>query len=152
MISGHSQSCRNNTNCSKTKDYKFSWLPAIVIAVLPKCPFCIMAYSGAVSMCSGKMLFPNADAYSGYIIVALSLLVLFGIILNKKGRRTWIAAFIASLGIVLLTISQFYYLSQSIYYIACFALFFGIWFNGSFGYFYNKFFQKSSNSFTSNLN
>lgn len=147
MISGHSQSCSNNTNCKRTKEHKFSWLPAIIIAVLPKCPFCIMAYSGAVSMCSGKMLFPNADAYSGYIIVGLSLLVLFGILLNNKGMRTWFATLIASLGIILLIISQFFYLSQSIYYLACFVLFFGIWFNGSFGYFYNKFIRQSSNSF-----
>lgn len=150
-MSGQFNSCSNNTNCSKRKEYKLSWLPAIFIAILPKCPFCIMAYSGAVSMCSGKMLFPNADTYSGYIIVGLSLLVLLGILLNNKGKRTWIAATIASMGILLLTISQFLYLSQSIYYIASVVLFFGIWYNGSFAYFYKRHLKQPSNAFNSNI-
>jgi len=135
---------KNVSQCSKcrgAKKYNFSWLPAIIIAFLPKCPLCIMAYSGAVSMCTGTKYFPNADVYSGYIIVSLSLVVLLGIFLNRKGLRTWIAASIASVGILLLTISQFIYLSESLYYLASATLFFGIWFNGSFGYFYKKYFK-----------
>ena len=134
--------CSQSGKCKNRKKTNLSWLPAIFIAILPKCPFCIMAYSGAMSMCSGNMLFPNADAYSGYIIVGLSIIVLLGILLNHKGTRTWIAAFIACIGIGLLTISQFVSLSESLYYLASFILFFGIWFNGSFTYFYNKFSNK----------
>lgn len=135
-------SCTKNQVC-KAKSYSklTSWLPAFIIAILPKCPFCIMAYSGAMSMCSGKMLFPNADTYSSYFILGLSLVVLLGVLLNQKGKTTWIAVGITSLGILLLFISQFYNISETLYYTAVGLLFFGIWFNGSFKYFYNKYFN-----------
>ena len=151
-MQGHLKPCSDNAKCRKSRRYNLSWLPAIVIAILPKCPFCIMAYSGAVSMCAGSNYFPNADAYSGYFIVGLSLVILLGILLNKRGIRTWIAASLAGVGIILLSISQFVYLSESIYYLASFTLFFGIWFNGSFGYFYNKIILLTSNKYKSKLN
>ena len=132
------KACKNKAGYSSV-----SWLPAIFIAILPKCPFCIMAYSGAMSMCSGKMLFPNADTYSGYFIVAISFIVILGIILNYKGTQTWWAVSFAILGSVIIGISQFITLSEHIYYLGAFVLFFGIWLNGSFTYFYNKFLQKT---------
>ena len=137
------KSCHTHKGCKKNRFSQLSWLPAVFIAILPKCPFCIMAYSGAVSMCSGKMLFPNADTYSGYIIIGLSLLILLSILLNHKGRQTWIAAGIVSVGISLLVCSQYVYMSEPLYFLASFALFFGIWYNGSFKFFYNKFFNKN---------
>ena len=100
-----------------------------------------MAYSGAVSMCSGKMLYPNAGSISTYIIIGLSLVVLLGIVLNRRDKRTWIALSIASAGILLLCISQFLLFSEVLYYVAVGLIFFGIWFNGSFTYFYQKYFN-----------
>jgi len=144
------KACHNKfAKKSKGKSAVFPILTGLLIAILPKCPFCIMAYSGAVSLCSGKMLFPNANTYSGYIIVGLSILVLLGILLNFKGKRTWIAAGITFFGMLLLTISQFYSISESLYYIAVAFLFFGIWYNGSFHYFYRNFFQHFFNKINS---
>ncbi len=136
--------CGNGVTCraSKKKSSAYSWLPAILIAILPKCPFCIMAYSGAMSLCSGKMLYPHANSSAGYIIVGIALIVLLGIVFNFRGRRTWIAATIAGLGICLLAISQFYYISEVLYYVAVVLLFFGVWFNGSFYYFYDRFINR----------
>lgn len=134
--------------CEKKSSYaSISWLPAIVIAILPKCPFCIMAYSGAMSLCSGKMIFPNAHSYSGYFIVGISLIVILGILLNYKGRITCWSAGCASLGVAIITISQFVNLSEPLYYLGVFVLFFGIWLNGSFTYFNNRFFKRTINIF-----
>jgi len=142
----HSKPCNSHSACHKRNKNYISWLPAIFIAILPKCPFCIMAYSGAMSMCSGKMFFPNADSYSSYIILALSLLILLSILLNHKGTKTWIAASIVLVGISLLTLSQYLLMSEPLYYLASFVLFFGIWYNGSFAFFFNKYFRKNLNT------
>jgi len=130
--------CQNGSCNSVKKKRNYSWLPAVVVAILPKCPFCIMAYSGAVTMCSG-MKYPNIGSWNAYFSLGLAVFVLLGILLNRRGQRTWIALAIASLGILLLFISQFLIISMSNYYLGVILLFFGIWYNGSFHYFFGKF-------------
>ena len=124
--------------CRSRNRSSYSWLPAIVVAILPKCPFCVMAYSGAISMCSGNNLYPNAGGIMSYVTIGLALLTLLSILLNQRGRRTWIATAITLLGIGLLLLSQFYSMSSSLYYVAVFIIFFGVWYNGSFLHFYSK--------------
>ena len=134
-----STTCGTERNCKKKSLAKAtSWLPAFALAILPKCPFCIMAYSGAMSMCSGNMLYPNANSSTSYILLGLATITLLGILLNKKGKRTWQAAAITLSGILLLSISQFYSMSETLYYLSVLFIFFGIWFNGSFYFFYKK--------------
>lgn len=135
--------CPNGSCKKKEKGRSYSWLPAIVVAILPKCPFCIMAYSGAVTMCSG-MKYPNAGSWSAYLSLGLAVFVLLGIVLNRRGPKTWVALAIASLGILLLFISQFFIISMSSYYLGVMVLFFGIWYNGSFTHFLQKFLLTSN--------
>jgi hypothetical protein len=144
---GKYQACK-----TKKKSQIASWLPALLIAILPKCPFCIMAYSGAVSMCSGKMLYPHADATSSYVFLGLSIIIILGLLFNRKGKVTWIALGIVAGGISLLVISQFYYISEPLFYCAVALLFFGIWFNGSFKYFYRKYFIPVQKTLVKSLN
>lgn len=136
--------CSKLQGC-KSKQYSkiASWFPAFLIAILPKCPFCIMAYSGAVSMCSGKMLYPHADTTSSYILLGLSLVILLSLFFNRKGRITWIAVSVVLLGISMLVISQFYFISELLFYCAVVILFLGIWLNGSFKYFYRRYFYRN---------
>ena len=132
---------------------KFSianFIPAFLIAILPKCPFCIMAYTGAVSLCSGKMWSPNTNAYSSYLIMGLSVLVLLAILLNHRGKRTYLAAIFAVAGIALLYLSQYYWLSEFTYYVSVILLFFSIWFNGSFFYFIKRNQNKKAKPVSSN--
>lgn len=132
--------CANHRKCkSKKKNNLIPWLPTFAIAILPKCPFCIMAYSGAMSLCSGKMFYPHANSYSSYLIIGLSLFTLIGIALNYKKKRTRVAILIALIGISLLIISQFFLMSNGLYYVGTALLFFGIWYNGSFNFFYRKY-------------
>lgn len=133
------KNCAKQRACStRRQNIWASWLPGILIAILPKCPFCLMAYSGAVTLCSGNMLYPNAGSLSAYITLGLSAFILVIIFLNYKGKRTIQSLIIATIGVFLLYISQFIYLNSYIYYLAVITLLFGIWYNGSFFYFYNK--------------
>lgn len=132
------------TPCRSKARSSYAWLPAVVVAILPKCPFCVMAYSGAISMCSGNNLYPNAGGIVSYVTIGLALLTLLSILLNKRGRRTWVAATITIGGTGLLLLSQFYSMSSSLYYIAVTVIFFGVWFNGSFLHFYRKYFTRNN--------
>lgn len=131
----------NCLSCKSDLRFKYgSWIPPILMVLLPKCPFCIMAYSGAMSLCSGKMLYPNANSLSSYIFIFLSLCVLLSIYLNYKGRTTWVALGISIIGVIVLFISQFALISQGLFYTSTAILFFGIWYNGSFHYVYRTYF------------
>jgi hypothetical protein len=89
-------------------------------------------------MCSGKMLYPHADTTASYLTIGLALLVLLSIFLNYKGRKTRVALAIASLGVFMLLLGQFYFITMVNYYLGVILLFFGIWYNGSFFHFYHK--------------
>lgn len=132
------------THCSKKKWYQASWVPAVAVAILPKCPFCIMAYAGAIPLCGGSTMYPNEGNSSLYITLGCSLIVLLGILLNRRGKRTWIAALIVLSGIVVLALSQVYWISMPLYYLGVITLFFGIWYNGSFAYFKRTYFHITS--------
>ena len=132
--------CKGGNSCSNNKGkHSLSWLPALAVAILPKCPFCLMAYSGAVSLCSGNMLYPNAGSIMSYITIALALVVVGSIAFNQKGTKTWIALLLALVGIAFLVAGQFYFISSINYYIGVILLFFGIWLNGSFLHYYYKY-------------
>lgn len=140
------KACQNKIEVKESgKSAAFPILTGVLIALFPKCPFCVMAYSSAITLFGGKMLFPNASMYSGHIIVGLSLIVLLGIMLNFKGKQTMVAGGITILGISLLALNQFFDAPKPIYYTAMVLLFFGIWYNGSFNYFYKKYFENKFN-------
>ncbi len=131
--------CSTQKNCASNYGIKWlSWLPGIIIAILPKCPFCLMAYSGVVTLCSGHTLYPNAGSSSAYIILGLSVFILSSLAFNYKGVRTIISFLISTIGIATLMMSQFIIMSSTLYYIGVVVLVCGIWYNGSFFYFYNK--------------
>jgi hypothetical protein len=128
----------HSVSCSQKRPWYASWLPASLIAILPKCPFCIMAYSGAIPLCSGSAVYPNDGNLPFILSMVFAAMVLFGILLNRKGQRTAVATIIAVVGIILLAISQTVLPSMTMYYISVFTMFFGIWYNGSFSYFFKK--------------
>lgn len=120
------------TPCAKKRWRNLTWLPAVVVAILPKCPFCIMAYAGAIPLCGGKTLYPNAGNFSLYLTGGFALVVLLGILLNNKGVRTFWAGIIATAGIGCIVAGQLLWISMPLYYLGVLILFFGIWYNGSY--------------------
>ncbi len=139
--------CSSKQGCKKTNYLPFfSWMPGILVAILPKCPFCIMAYSGAVTLCSGTTLYPNSGSNAAYLTLAISVFILFMILRNYRGKRTIVSLILCSIAILLLLVSQLILMESFIYTIASILLLFGIWYNGSFLYCYKK-----SNRFLSTL-
>lgn len=100
-----------------------------------------MAYSGAVTLCSGTTMYPNATSNMPYLISGISLVVMISLILNYKHKTTIVSMLIVCVGMVLMIMSQIYFMNNASYYLGAGLLFFGIWINGSFMYFYKKFSQ-----------
>ena len=117
---------------------KYSILSGILIALIPKCPYCILAYSSAITMCSGTKLYAHTPSWTSYLLLALAVLTILFIIMNYKGKRTIIAASLAALGSLLMLTSQFYTFDINHYYIGTFLLLFGVWVNASFRFFYRQ--------------
>lgn len=107
----------------------------LFIALLPKCPFCLLAYSSAITLCSGKTLYPESVNYLPFIVITLSLLTLFFVLYNYKGRKTIYAAGFIIVGSVILYL--YYYINESLmlYYAGVAFLLTGVWTNGSLSYF-----------------
>ncbi len=94
-----------------------------------------MAYSGAMTMCSGKKIYPENDIAFSILMILLAIIVFIGIAMNRRGLRTIFALALALSGTLLVFISQFIQISEFTYYIGCGMLLLGVWVNGSFLYF-----------------
>ena len=112
-----------------------SFLSTALIIILPKCPFCIAAYSGAF-----LMFYEVDNAALAPIFLhlkpLLGLFILGSILLNFKGRKSWIASIIVLIAFIFLFLETYFQIqiipNWSIYS----AFFFGAWYNGNFEYFY----------------
>jgi uncharacterized membrane protein len=122
--------CFNRPN--KRNKYNKFILP-ILFAILPKCPFCILAYSSTIMMCSNTTvcISDNSPLTIG-ITGFFSALALIGLFFNKKGIRTYLALAVASLAISTIMYSVIKNGGQSLYYLGVITLFISIWINGSF--------------------
>jgi len=144
--------CNNPKSCKRSDTYnRAKWIPAILIALLPKCPFCLMAYSGAVTLCSGTTMYPNASSNMPFLILGISLVVLISLLLNYKKVTTMRAIILVSIGMLLMISSQLYFMNNASYYLGAGFLFFGVWYNGSFNYFYKKYFKIKFNKTRINI-
>ena len=116
----------------------YPFLSSLLIAILPKCPFCISAYSSAVVLCSGKTLVSDQADGSSWVIMGLGAFTLLMVLLNFRGKRTWAAAAIILTGFGMILYSAFLSGSPGLYYLGSFLLLAGVWVNASFLYFFRK--------------
>ena len=113
-------------------------LTGIVIALIPKCPYCILAYSSAITMCSGSKMYMQSPGFSSMILLGLAFLTLLFIVLNYRDKRTILAIAFVCAGSLLMLACQFYTFNMNHYYLGTFLLLFGVWVNASFKYFYRQ--------------
>lgn len=139
--SSSSCSCKSNQKVTK-KRWQSSALLGVFIAILPKCPFCILTYSSALTLCSGATVYDHAPGWTSYISILLVLVTLFLILLNRKGAKTYWAAAAVLIGGAMITYSELYTGSLSTYYWGTTILIIGVWINGSFSYFYRTYFYR----------
>ena len=119
-------------DAAAARNFRTSFWSTALIVILPKCPFCIMAYSSAITMCgAGKAFYTAENNWASYIPILLSLVIIYIILSNKRGRRTFISASIAIAGAILIILTQQTFLTFQFYNAGAIMLFFAIWLNGS---------------------
>ncbi len=129
-------------NCnSRWKVYTFpnsSFFSAILIILIPKCPFCIMAYSSAITICGGQDIYMTSNNWVSYIPLVLSAIVILMIIYNNKGTRTWIAASMALISALFILLSHQLMIPDAFYNVGGVGLIVASWTNGNLMSFVNQ--------------
>ena len=114
----------------------------ILIALIPKCPFCILAYSSAMTLCSGSKIYQHTPNWTSYISIGLAVLTLFFVLLNYRGWRTIVAAGLIVGGSCFIVVSETFTGMPSHFYIGAVFLMSGVWVNANFMYFYRLLVQR----------
>ena len=127
----------------------YPFLSSILIAFLPKCHFCILAYSSAITLCSGAKIYDHSPQWTSYISIGLAVLTLIFILLNYRGKRTVFSALMVLAGSILIIRTELYTGEVMEYYYGVFLLMIGVWVNASFYYFYYRFIKPFFNNLLS---
>ena len=135
-----------NTNCNNCNEVvtkpkgRLGIFSFLILVILPKCPFCIMAFTSTAMLCGEGINMEVSKTYnSGLTILmtaVLGLITLFTIVMSRKGRRTIHALLLTSLGIGIILFSVVKYGGQPLYYTGILFVFFGVWLNGSLPWFW----------------
>ena len=99
---------------------------------------CALAYSSAITMCSGGTLYDHNANWTSYISVSLCALTIGLVLWNYKGRRTILAVLTVIVGSLIILHTEFVSGNVTNYYIGSSMVFLGVWLNGSFWHFVRK--------------
>jgi hypothetical protein len=128
----------SNCNCHPSKKVNkassVSVLSTFLLIILPKCPFCIMAYSSAITICGGPDMYLMSNNWVSFVPLALALFINVMLLLNWRGRRTFNALLVSLVGFSLILMTHQLILSSGFYNLGAMLLFMSIWLNGSFIY------------------
>ena len=126
---------KNNCGCPnkkpKIRKRNLPLLFTVIIAILPKCPFCILAYSSAITMCSGQQWNEHSPSVYSSISIVLALVVIFSILFNYRDFRSVLAFFLALSGGFLVAYSELISGEMMLYNYGTILLLFGALLNGS---------------------
>ena len=90
-------------------------------------------------MCSGAKLHQYTPNAYGIIPVIIAIILISSFSFNYKGRKTQIAMALAVIGTCLVSYSQFLTGSPPQYFMGTGLIFFSVFYNGSFLYFWQRF-------------
>ena len=126
----------NCKQCHKTQNKLFrfkntSYLSAILVIIIPNCPFCVMAYSSAITMCGGPDMYLESNNWVSYIPLFLSAFILGVILYNNRGIRTFYAFLVALTGFLLILLSHQLMIPAEFFNWGTMLLFLAIWMNSS---------------------
>src|SRR5262245_50237107 len=125
--------CKKKENVSAGKKI-IGLIPGIFLALLPKCPYCFVAFSGSIMLCGngGGLYSRTFSSPAMLIITALTCLItLFSVILNFRDRRTKYAIVLVALGSALTIFSVTMGGGLTLYYLGVVMIFAGAWLNAS---------------------
>lgn len=121
---------------------QFGLLTTILLVLLPKCPFCLMAFSSTFMLCGEAGVIARSAHSSSVTTILITsffcLLVLLSIILNYRDIRTRYALLLAAAGSFLIMYSVCVGGGLSLYYSGVILVFIGAWLNASLLYIISK--------------
>jgi hypothetical protein len=112
------------------KIQKSSYFIGLLLAILPKCPFCAFGYSAVLTLCSGKSIHTYIPNYLHWLPIALAILLVVSLIWNFKGRFSYYALWLAVIGTAFVAYAELQTGNETIYYIGVVLLFGSILLNG----------------------
>lgn len=119
-----------------------SFFTGLLLIVLPKCPFCFIAYSSTFVLCSEAGTFTTTNAHSSSTTFLLSVLfcgiTLAGIVFNYRDNRTRYSLLLALTGSACVLFSVAKSGGLALYYSGVLFIFFGVWLNGSLLFLFRK--------------
>jgi len=116
-------------------------LTTIFLVLLPKCPFCLMAFSSTAILCGkagGVSDLTHTSATTIFVTSFFCLLVLLSILLNYRDARTKYALLLVTTGCTLVMYSVCIGGGLLLYYSGVTMLFIGVWLNASLLYVIRK--------------
>jgi hypothetical protein len=131
------------------KENKFSgkgkaiaWVPGFLLVVLPKCPFCFMAFSSTMLLCGEGTTLVSERVYQSEPTIILSavfcLAAIAGILLVRRDVRTLYALGLALAGSAMVMMSVLKGGGMPLYYAGTITIFLGVWLNTSLIYILRK--------------
>jgi hypothetical protein len=117
--------CKQNSKTRKT-----SYVLSLLIAILPKCPFCAFGYSAVITMCSGNDIHTYTPSVFHLLPVLLASLLTLSLVWNFKGRMTYYALSVALLGTAIIAFTEMQTGNATLYYIGVVFLFLSVLING----------------------
>lgn len=109
-------------------------LTTILLIVLPKCPFCLMAFSSTIILCGkagGASELTHSSSTTISITAFFCFTVLLNILLNYRDKRTIYSLVLAAAGCFLIMYSVCAAGGLSLYYSGVVLVFIGVWLNAS---------------------
>lgn len=121
---------------------KWSWMPGLLVAILPKCPFCFLAFSSTIVVCADGGYQSASHTMNSGLTVGLAaigcLVTLVMMLLNYRADRTPQALALAVSGAVAVMISVWFTGGIWLYYTGAAFMMAGVWLNGSLLYFLRR--------------
>lgn len=132
--------CGEKENVSPGKKL-ISLIPGIFLALLPKCPYCFVAFSGTIMLC-GNSEGIYSRTFSSPAMLTITALICFitlvSVILNFRDTRTKYAIALVALGSALTIFSVTKGGGLTLYYLGVLLIFAGAWLNASLLFFVRK--------------
>ncbi len=122
-----------------TKGSPWNTFNVILVALIPKCPFCVLTYTSTITMCGASSMDSTYTHWALWISVGLAIITLTSVLINFKGRKTIMSASLILLASSMLVYTQLVEWNSLIYYLGCIVLFLGAWYNGSLLHFVRKY-------------
>jgi hypothetical protein len=129
----------------------FSFFVGFLLALLPKCPFCFIAFSSTFVLCDEAGTFTDTHTHSSTTTILLSTLfcaiALVSLFLNYRDSRIRYALLLVLAGSLIILLSVTKVGGLALYYSGVAFVFCGVWLNGNLLFFAGKirtFFTKKS--------